>query len=444
MTSHLYRASCLAVLALVAAPSASAVQHKKRKAAPEPPPPAAVVRTEPAPALPGETSAPDADPQRTAWRIDVAPFEELGSGHPGKGAADFDKPDGLAFTSDGKLLATDAKNRRIPVWDARTGTRLGEFGHGIFGGEIVDIAVTPAGLVLVTDQLLDLAYAFAPPTPGAKDPETGKPLGPADYQFKGTRFGEQGFDKLGGIAVDSKGRIYCVDAHLDEVRRFLPTFAPDPSWHFEKTRAGGDTYLHGCEGVAIDEADGLVFVSSERDAAIETFDLETGAWKHKVVGASCDASGALSGKHVFYGSVEGLAFIRGYLLAVDEAAGHIHLFDVTRNGAFGTDLASYPLPTIGRDGGYVGFVGHAPRVDFEDKKNTGLQKQVKDEAVIPGQQNPPGYFCSPDSIGAYADPATGEVYVAVADQCNYRIAVYRWSELSAALAKTPARPLRAQ
>lgn len=416
--------ACALVLSasFVAAP-ALAKGTKKKAARPQPeaalpPTPTTVAST-----APPETAPAEADAQRAAWRVEVAPSILLGSGHPGKGAADFDKPDGVAFTPDGKLLATDAKNRRVQVWDVKTSTRLGEFGHGIFGGEIVDIAVTPSGVVLVTDQTLDLAYAFAPP----KDAK-------GEYTFVGTKFGEQGFDKLGGIATDAKGRIYCVDAHLDEVRRFTPDFKPDGSWKFEKTRASGDTYLHGCEGVAVDDANGDIYVSSEKDAAIQVFDLESGAYKHKVVGASCDAAGVPTGKHVFFGSVEGLAFLRGYLIAVDESAGHIQLFDVTRPGAFNTDLLGYPVPGAGRDAGYVGFLGHSPRVDFEDKTNAGLQRNVKDEAIIPGQANPPGYFCSPDSVAAWTDPATGETYVAVADQCNFRVAVYKWSELAAALA----------
>ncbi|MGH9800875.1 MAG: hypothetical protein ACRD82_10970, partial [Blastocatellia bacterium] len=58
---------------------------------------------------------------------------------------------------------------------------------------------------------------------------------------------------------------------------------------------------------------------------------------------------------------------------------------------------------------------------------------VKDGAVIPGQANPPGYFCSPDSIASYTDKTSGEAYIAIADQCNYRLAVYRWSDISKAL-----------
>src|SRR5262249_48514635 len=269
-------------------------QKKKKKKGAESSPPS--VTPDASPAEPKESVSAEKDQQRERWRIAVEPYAILGSGHPGKGASDFDKPDGVAFTPNGWLLATDAKNRRVQIWDVKTKTRLGEFGHGILGGEIVDIAVAPNGMILVTDQTLNLAYAFEPPAPGGKD-EKGKPLGPYNYQFKGTRFGEQGFDKLGGIAIDSRGRIYAVDAHLREVRRFNPDGTADKTWTFEKTHAGGDTYLHGCEGIAIDEAKGNLFIASEKDALIRIFDWETGAYKGKLIGAGVDAAGTPVGVH---------------------------------------------------------------------------------------------------------------------------------------------------
>jgi sugar lactone lactonase YvrE len=392
-----------------------------------------------------DTAEAEKDEQRAAWRIDVAPYLALGSGRPGKAASDFDKPDGVAFSSTGALFATDAKNRRVQVWDVKTGAHLAEFGHGVFGGEIVDIAITPDNQVLITDQTLNLAYVFAPPQPGALD-EKGKPLGPYDYQFKGTRFGEQGFKKLGGVAVDTLGRIYAVDAHRNDVYRFNPDGKPDKTWKFEKMRADGDTHLHGCEGIAIDEAAGNLFIASEKDAVVEVFDWETGAYKHEFVGAGKDDADKPVGKHVFFGSVEGLAIAQRHLLAVDESAGHIQIFDLSRPDAFNTDLDAYASPRPNRPGGYQGFIGHAPLVDFEDKTNLELQKQVKTGSIIPGQANPPGYFCSPDSIASYTDQASGETYIAVADQCNYRLIVYRWSDIAKALgipATTPAAPLTA-
>ncbi len=433
---------------LFTAPAHAAPQKKKKKAA-NAPPTVTLQTPKPAPAVVAPAAAPvqaaaqtedlpaEKDPARELWRINAEPYAILGSGRPGKTVADIDKPDGVAFGPQGWLFATDAKNRRVQIWDVKTKTHLGEFGHGIFGGEIVDIAVAPSGMVLVTDQVLNLAYAFMPPKPGEKD-EKGKALGPYDFQFKGTRFGERRFDKLGGIAIDSKGRIYAVDAHLNQVFRYTPEGADDATWQFAKSRGDGDTYLHGCEGIAIDEAAGNIYIASEKDATIQVFDWETGVYKDKLVGARSDGAGKPVGKSIFSGAVEGLAITNKHLLAVDESVGHIQIFDLNSPGVFNRDLPGFAPAQRTRNGGYKGFVGHAPQVDFDDKTNKTLQQQVKDGAIIPGQANPPGYFCSPDSIATHTEPG-GETYIAIADQCNYRLAVYRWSDITRALSATMAR-----
>ena len=347
----------------------------------------------------------DKDEQRAAWRIEVLPYLMLGSGGPGQ--TDFDKPDGLAFSPSGVLYATDASNRRVQIWDVKSGKHLGEFSHEVFGGQIADIAVSPNGTVYITDQTLNHAYAFLPPRPGEVD-GTGKRLGPYDHQFKGTRFREQQFQKLGGIAIDSRGRVYIVDAQRNDVSRFNSDETLDQTFKFEQKRVDGDTYLHGSEGVAIDEAEGNLFVASEKDSLIQVFDLETGAYKHKLIGASLDGAEKPAGKHVFFGPVEGLTLARRHLLAVDEGAGHIQLFDLDQPDAFNSDLARYAAPQPNRPGGYRGFFGHGP-------------------------PNPPGHFCSPDAIASYSDPASGEVYIAIADECNYRLVVFRWSDIARAL-----------
>jgi len=418
----------------------AAPQKKKKKKAGNSPaavtPEAAPVKDPNQEQQPAQSAhAAKADPAREAWRIEVEPYAILGSGRPGKGAADFDKPDGVAFTPNGLLMATDAKNRRVQIWDVKTKAHLGEFGHGVFGGEIVDIAIAPSGIALVTDQTLNLAYAFVPAPPGAVS-DKGKPLGPYDYQFKGTRFGEQGFDKLGGVAIDSRGRVYAVDAHLNDVRRFNADGSVDSGWKFEKARATGDTYLHGCEGVVIDEASGNLYIASEKDAVIQVFDWETGKYKGKLVGSTADATGKPAGQSVFSGAVEGLAIAGQYLFAVDESAGRIQIFDLRNPKVFNTDLAGFSATRRARNGGYKGFFGRPPLVDFEDKNNKTLQQQVKDGVIIPGQANPPGYFCSPDAIASYTDKEGGETYIAIADQCNYRLAVYRLSDINRAF--TPA------
>ena len=385
--------------------------------------------------LSGAAAEAEKDAQRATWRIDVAPYLTLGSGGPGASPNDFDKPAGVAFSPSGLLFIADDGNRRVHIWDVKTGSRLGEFGQSDIGGSIASLAISPDNQILISDRTRNLAYAFAPAPQGAST-SNGKRLGPYDYRFSGPRFSQQGFVKLGGIAVDSKGRVYVVDALRNDVLRFNPEGTTDASWKFDRTRTDGDSYLHGCDAIAIDEAGGELFLASEKDAVVEIFDLETGAYKNRTIGAGKDASGKSSGKRVFFGSVRGLAVTQRRLLAVDESAGHIHIFNLDQSEAFNTDLDGYAAPQAVRGGGYQGFFGQAPLVDFEDKTNSELRQQVKSGDIVPGKANPPGHFCSPGSIASHTDRASGETYIAVADQCNYRIAIYRWSDIAKASGNT--------
>ena len=82
-----------------------------------------------------------------------------------------------------------------------------------------------------------------------------------------------------------------------------------------------------------------------------------------------------------------------------------------------------------RKTGYLGFFGHTPVLHTE---NLPHKKQIRQHLLNPADYNPPGDLCSPDSVATYYDAAGQEGYIAVADQCNYRIIVYRWSDFARA------------
>lgn len=369
-----------------------------------------------------ERAGADLERAREAWRIDVQPHAVLGSGHPGTRPSDINQPDGLDFTATGLLLVTDSMNRRVQIWNVQTGVRVGEFGSRQLGGEATNVAVAPSGTVYVADSELNLIYIYEPAASGS-----------SPYKFAGTRFGDQGFRKLGGMVVDAKNRLYIADGKKWEVRRFLADGSPDPTWKFERTIEDGDTALHRCEGMAIDEPRGLLYVASESDAVLKAFDLQTGAFTRRMVGAKPDRNGRRTGTGVFVGAVEGLATTHGYLLAVDETAGRIHIFDRAVDDILDTDLAGYATNRHTKATSYQGFFGHAAKVDFDVDDNPNpdfeLRKRVEAGEVNPGMVNPPGYFCSPDEVAAWSDPASGETWIAIADQCNFRVVVYRASDV---------------
>jgi sugar lactone lactonase YvrE len=333
--------------------------------------------------------------------IDVRPYAIVGSGHGGAGPEDIDAPDGIAFDANGSMLLTDAANHRVQVWSViGSPKKLGDL-QAPAGGEVVDLAVSPIdGKLIVTDEDTHLAYAYDPPKKNAD----GKVTDPAGYTLKTPdMFSTEVVKKVGGITYDAKGRIYTVDAHQNLVRRYTADGKPDPTFKFAEN--GGVSHLNGCEGIAVDEKRKLLYVSSEFTSAIQVFDLETGAPKNKIIGRKNSAAspGTPEGKSVFSAAIEGLWILDDYLLASDEAdggEGHVMIFDLADDTIFDHDADDYAaLKTAGKKSAFVGGFGN---------------------------------FLSPDSVAAYTDPASGESYVAVADQGHYQVAMYKWSEIQRA------------
>jgi DNA-binding beta-propeller fold protein YncE len=330
-----------------------------------------------------------------AFGFKVEAMATFGSGHAGSSESEIDEPDGVVFTRSGLLLATDGINHRVDVFDPFNKKRLGQFGSPeIFHGNVVDLAIAPNGDVIVTDEDAHVAYPFAEPTRGAD---------PASYKFKGAdMFPNEGLGKVGGIAIDSKGRIYTVDARQNLVRRFLQSGAPDPSFRFAEL--GSTAALRACEGVVLDEKRGRLYVSSEGDSVVQVFDLADGHYLNEMVGGAPDPAAKPRPKsdRIFQAAVEGLAILDDYLLAVDEAdggVGRLHIFDLREKSSFNTEPAQYlALKTARKSTGYKGFFGD---------------------------------FLSPDSVTAYTAP-DGQSYVAIADQGHYKVVVYRWSDILAA------------
>ncbi|MFA5144331.1 MAG: hypothetical protein WC522_09280 [Candidatus Omnitrophota bacterium] len=330
-----------------------------------------------------------------APELQVSPFCEFGTGKADVSSTSINPPDGLAFTDDGLLLATDAVNHRVQIFDPYSGKHVGSIGDsGLFAGEVVDIIALPDRGLLVSDENANQIYRFKRT---AETPAVFQPVPPP-------LLAGEGFKKLCGMACDSKGRIYVVDGLTGKVRRYMPDFKPDPGWKFQSTRPDNEPMLHRAEGIAIDESNGMVFLSSDWDGMILAFDLETGVWTGKSIGRSADAlTGKPVGQSVFSRSVEGLAVIDHYLLAVDEGEdsaaksryGHLLIFDLRKRMAGGAV------------DGLAGWLGN--------------------------------YF-SPDAVAVFPGNAKHpEPLVAVANQGSYKVQVYKWEDIKNAIAAARAK-----
>ena len=331
-----------------------------------------------------------------APELQVKPFRTFGTGKADASVDAINPPDGLAFTKEGLLVATDAMNHRIQIFNPRTGEHMGHAGEAnLITGVIVNVISLPDDTLLASDETANQAYFFEK----AADAETGyrlsgKPLLKAD-----------GFTKLNGLACDSSKRIYAVNGKKGYVRRYLPDFKPDPAWKFQPDKP----VLNRSEGIAIDERSGTLFLTSEWEGIIYAFNLDTGQWLGKAIGRQADALGKPLGQSVFQRSVEGLAVMDDYLLAVDEGSddlsanstGHLLIFDLRSPALYetGAEQCRFRMK-LGAAEGLAGWFGS---------------------------------YRSSDAVAVFSGNGNTEAMVAVADQAAYRVLVYYWKDVKEAL-----------
>jgi len=253
----------------------------------------------------------------------------------------FDMPDGVAFTRDGKLLAGDTDNARFKIYNldelgqslriiGHQGSGPGEFDHSVAAtigdykiyNQVQGITVDRNGLVYVVDQgnkriqVFDAEGKVLPEQTiqltfcGKENPHCASGLWrPSD---------KNEYNSVQGLANDSEGAIFLSDKGVSRVYRFLPDGRMDPDFNMQEKDPVGKPTLVEPESMAIYQD--KLFVSSEATGDIRIFDRKTG----KLVGA-----GEAFGRDVFgEGHAEGVAVVRHYLLTVDVENSRISVFDV--------------------------------------------------------------------------------------------------------------------
>ena len=298
----------------------------------------------------------------------------------------FNEPDSVAFTLDGRLVAGDSDNARLKIYRlddqsqtvqivGREGSGPGEFGHGVantIGSFIVyhqvqGIAVDKSGLVYVIDQGNQRVQVFD--AEGKVLPDKAFPLSYcgkesprcADGLWRPTKY-----TSLQGLAIDHEGGIFISDRGTSRIYRYLPGGRLDPRFQIQELDVATTTpILKDPESLAVYQD--KLFVANEGTGAIKIFDRRSG----KLIGAAEGFGG-----EVFAGDVEGLAVLGDYLFGVDVQNTRIVVFDLK------SETPKFLL----------GFVGDHESAD-----------------------------------GIAIDP-TGK-YVAIADQGNMRIVMYSLAEI---------------
>ena len=317
----------------------------------------------------------------------IQPVRIIG-GAKGNGIDQFDAPDGVAFTLDGRLVAGDTDNARFKIYSladqsqtvqivGREGSGAGEFDHSLAAtlgsfkiyNQVQGIGVDKSGLIYVIDQGNQRVQVFD--AGGKVLPERAIPLRHCAKESPRCSEGlwrpvkKDEYTSIQGLAIDAEGGIFLSDRGTSRVYRFLPGGKLDPGFKLQELGATGKPTLNNPESMALHQE--RLFVANEGSGEIEIFDRRNG----KLSGSALTFGG-----DVFGGKVEGLAVVRDYLFAVDVQNTRIAVFDLR------SEKPKFLL----------GFVG-----DFQ----------------------------SADGIAI--DP-TGK-YVAIADQGNLRIVLYSLPEI---------------
>jgi len=300
----------------------------------------------------------------------------------------FDAPDAVAFTADGRLVAGDTDNARFKIYHlddqsqtvqivGREGSGPGEFSHSLAAtlgsfkiyNQVQGIAVDNSGLIYVIDQGNDRIQVFD--RQGKVRPEKAILLRYCGSESPRCSEGlwrptKNQYTSPQGLATDAEGGIFVSDRGTSRVYRFLPDGKLDPRFNLkELDPTTGEPTLEHPESMVVYRH--KLFVANEGAGNIKTFDRRSGT----LIG---DAAGF--GDEVFGGKVEGLAVVGDYLFAVDPRNTRIAVFDLR------SEKPKFLL----------GFVGDYKSAD-----------------------------------GIAIDP-TGK-YVAIADQGNYRILLYSLPEI---------------
>jgi sugar lactone lactonase YvrE len=307
----------------------------------------------------------------------------------------FNEPDAIAFTLEGKLVTADTDNARFKIYDfkegihtlrivGREGAGPGEFDRGVANRigsfviyhQVQGIAVDKSGLIYVIDQGNRRIQVFE--GDGTVLPEKAIPLHYcpeatprcADRMWRPTKKNE--YTSLQGLAIDHEGGIFVSDSGTSRIYRLLADGKLDPNFRSPETDpATGKQILKEPESMAVYRD--KLFVANEGTGEIEILDRKSGEPVGPVRGFGAD---------VFDGDVEGLAVSGERLFAVDVQNTRIAVFDLR-----------FETPKY-----LMSFVG-----DYE----------------------------SADGIAI--DP-TGK-YVAVADQGNLRVVLYSLPEIVGYLGK---------
>ncbi len=304
---------------------------------------------------------------------------------------EFDEPNELGFDQNGNLWAGDVFNLRVQIYDS-TGAFIGVVGgSGSGAGQFVDpatgkggpeaIKIDSQGRMWVIDRGGDRVNVYNATTRATIGSFTSPTIT---------------FDDPTGMVIDSNDAIFIADQGTDLIHKF--TFDGSQLNHVFTCQAtdDGESILVKTETLAIDEARDLLYASSEDESLAEVFQLSTGDYLGEQVGEP--QVGVIPQPGRFNDDIEGIT--------ADKVNQLLYMSD-ERNGRYMVhDLSAADSEDLFDDGEDYAFLG-----------------------AFGVQGNAPGEFLSADGVAVNADGTL----VAIADQGNYRIQVFRTADIKTAL-----------
>jgi len=370
--------------------------------------------------------------------LGIAPNPQNGYGD---GIDQLAQPDDVEFLSDGTLLVSDVDNNRIQHFST-DGKLLNSITANELG--IADPNIIPTGISSDEDGYIYISLEGAGTvvrltTELKLDQFIGQKCDITANKYYSCKH-RNCLIMPQGLIVSAKGDVYVIDMakkvfKVGDQRNFgfkkFKKITKNNKAYYKYDKKFARTQeitkiMRKSEGMAIYSDRNLLLIAEEKPSIdqfgnskkkryVAEFDLKTGKFVDELIGVERVDGNIIDG--YFYDSVEGLAILNNLLLAVDEKAGKVYMFDLVTKKC-------------------LGFIGTRAYYYCDDNSDCVIDGiNYNEQSIIAGTATPHllnswqnNEIASPDGVTAYQFE-NGQSKMAIVDQWNSRILLYDLDEI---------------